>query len=213
MTYLIFGAVTIAVSFLAVAVLRPVLIKLGVVDVPSERSSHTSIAIRGLGLGIFVAFVVGWALAFGVDHRTRVTIVITVVSASVAAALLGLAEDLRGLSVPVRSTIQLVIAVAAAWTLTAEAGAPWWLAIYAVFFLSSYINVANFMDGLNGISGFHGVVAGATFALCGTFSNIPWLIVTGIILAAAFTASCLRTSPVKDSWGTSAAICSAVRPR
>src|SRR5690606_3776012 len=107
------------------------------------------------------------------------------------AGLLGLAEDLHGLSVAVRSVCLLLIGIAVPlglWALRfadSESAFGWvagtwpydgvaspvsalpnWALLalipYAVLFLSSYINVANFMDGLNGISGFHGVIAGAT---------------------------------------------------
>ena len=42
------------------------------------------------------------------------------------------------------------------------------------------------MDGLNGISGLHGVVAGVTFAIAGQLSGLPWLLAVGAVLAAAF---------------------------
>jgi UDP-GlcNAc:undecaprenyl-phosphate GlcNAc-1-phosphate transferase len=180
------GPVTLAASVAGTECARRILQKLGVVDVPSARSSHTVVAVRGLGIGIFFAFLVAWAFALVVDPSTRAVIPLTVLIASIASALTGLAEDLKGLSVPVRSLCQLAIALGAAWVLVSATGSPWWLTIYALFFLSSYINVANFMDGLNGISGFHGVVAGVTFSCCGVLANQGWLVVTGLILAAAF---------------------------
>src|SRR5690606_29011020 len=60
------------------------------------------------------------------------------------------------------------------------------LVIYAVLFISSYINVANFMDGLNGISGFHGVIAGAAFGVVGWLTATPWLLIIGVVLAAGY---------------------------
>src|SRR5690606_4423266 len=60
------------------------------------------------------------------------------------------------------------------------------LLIYGILFVSSYINVANFMDGLNGISGLNGVIAGLSFGAAGVFMGYEWLAVVGLALAAAF---------------------------
>lgn len=186
MIFAVTGAITLILSVVTVFSVRPVLIRMGVVDVPSERSSHTTVAVRGLGIGIFTAFFVGWIIAIASDAQFRGTIALTVVAASIVSGLIGLAEDVKGLSVPIRSVLQLGLATISAWALVTVAGAPWWLIIYAVFFISSYINVANFMDGLNGISGFHGVVAGVAFAVMGYFSAQAWLLMAGVILAVAF---------------------------
>ncbi|MEB4614324.1 UDP-phosphate alpha-N-acetyl-D-fucosaminephosphotransferase, partial [Leucobacter sp. M11] len=102
----------------------------------------------------------------------------------------GLSEDIRGLPVLARSLAQLAIALGVCLALLPGTGLGPWLSlgfvVYGVLFLSSFINVANFMDGLNGISGMHGVVAGITFALSGVLSELPWLTAVGAILAAAF---------------------------
>lgn len=181
------GATLAASAVLPVAV-RPLLRRFGVVDVPNERSSHERPVLRGLGLAVLFAMVLGYALAHEMLPRTagEAAALAIVGAASVSSALLGLAEDTRGLSVRARSLIQLGIALGTGAGLVWLAAAPWWLVIYAVFFLSSYINVANFMDGLNGISGFHGVIAGVTFALCGLLQGLPWLAGAGAVLAAGF---------------------------
>ncbi|QBE50183.1 UDP-phosphate alpha-N-acetyl-D-fucosaminephosphotransferase [Leucobacter triazinivorans] len=182
-------------------------------DVPNERSSHAQPVLRGLGLAVLIAMACGGGLA------TVLTIVsspaqpgwpflLTIGAGSLAAGLLGLREDLKGLSVPVRSGILLGIAALSsiallwiarsgsggaglAWQLGIDVtGAPWWalilLALYGILFISSYINVANFMDGLNGISGLHGVIAGGTFAAAGWLFGASWLFVAGVVLAAGF---------------------------
>ena len=50
------------------------------------------------------------------------------------------------------------------------------LLILGAIFIAGYINVANFMDGINGISGAHGLVAGLAYALTGWMVNLPWLL-------------------------------------
>jgi UDP-GlcNAc:undecaprenyl-phosphate GlcNAc-1-phosphate transferase len=42
------------------------------------------------------------------------------------------------------------------------------------------------MDGVNGISGLHGVTAGAAYALAGALAEQPWLTAGGAVLAMSF---------------------------
>jgi undecaprenyl-phosphate alpha-N-acetyl-D-fucosaminephosphotransferase len=62
------------------------------------------------------------------------------------------------------------------------------LLILGAIFVAGYINVANFMDGINGISGAHGLVAGLAYALTGWMVNLPWLALAGVAVAGAFAA-------------------------
>ena len=52
--------------------------------------------------------------------------------------------------------------------------------------IAAYINIANFMDGINGISSFHGILAGAAYAVAGVLAGQPWLTAGGAVLAMAF---------------------------
>lgn len=204
-------------SLLLPYVVKPLLVKLGVMDVPNERSSHEKPVLRGLGLAVLIAIVAveaAYTIVAAVfdPHSATWKFLLIVMLGTLAAGLLGLSEDLRGISVRMRSIVLLSIAagsvVALIWATRSVFGAsfgwvagiwnPMWLgvvptwglvllAIYGVLFISSYINVANFMDGLNGISGFHGIIAGLTFAAAGIFyMGGGWLSIAGFALAAGF---------------------------
>ena len=208
---LLAALVTLVASLLLPFPIRPLLIRLGIMDVPNERSSHDRPVLRGLGLAVLVAMTLGGAsalLAASFGGAAGWEMAVTVMAGSLAAGLLGMSEDLRGLSVPVRSAVLLLIAagstIALMWLASGGssgptlsmgltwglAGAPWWglilLGVYGTLFISSYINVANFMDGLNGISGLHGVLGGLTFATVGWLWELPWLCIIGSIIAAAY---------------------------
>ncbi|QIM17352.1 UDP-phosphate alpha-N-acetyl-D-fucosaminephosphotransferase [Leucobacter insecticola] len=196
-------------------------------DVPNERSSHDRPVLRGLGLAVLVAMSLGYWLALNIDLAlsrerpglgglvraiaagdTSVVMLSVLAGAVLLCGLLGFGEDLRGLSVPVRSVFLLLISAAASigliWIVRAgesAGGVPWqlgidtaelplvWLVLlggYGILFVSGYINVANFMDGLNGISGFHGVIAGLAFAAAGWLTGLSWLVAAGAVLAAGF---------------------------
>ena len=233
------GLLTLVLSLVLPFVVRPLLVKLKIMDVPNERSSHERPVLRGLGLAVLIAIAIGGGLAVGVTEQTGIPmlgwdLLLAVLVGSLLAGLLGLGEDLRGVSVKVRSVLLLLIGllvpVSLVWLFNAaqpsgdfgyvggsgtlahllpagwfeEAGStvllsaepvgavplPLWAGIvlvpYGVLFISSYINVANFMDGLNGISGFHGVISGLTFAAAGWFAGLSWLLTMGLVLAAGF---------------------------
>lgn len=203
------GAITLVLSLLLPFAVKPLLMKLGIMDVPNERSSHERPVLRGLGLAVLIAMAGGSLCVLLSDPAQFLFgptehVFLVVAIGSVASGLLGLAEDLRGLSVLARSMCLLVIALGiAVWLLfySAPTTLQWVagsyavnpptltlliLVVYAVLFTSSFINVANFMDGLNGISGLHGVIAGLTFAAAGWIWGLAWLVAAGLILAAGF---------------------------
>jgi UDP-N-acetylmuramyl pentapeptide phosphotransferase/UDP-N-acetylglucosamine-1-phosphate transferase len=53
---------------------------------------------------------------------------------------------------------------------------------------AAYINAANFMDGVDGISALHGLVSGVHFGVVGWLIHEPWLSGLGALVALVFTA-------------------------
>lgn len=185
-TLAVITAVTFALSILLPFAVKPLLGTLGVIDVPNERSSHTRPVIRGLGLATLFAMLGGYLVTLASGNPALLGMLWVAAGAALAAGVIGLAEDVRGLRVLIRSILQLSLAALAVIGFVALQGASWIWIPYGILFLSSYINVANFMDGINGISGMHGLIAGVTFAAAGLISGQLWLLISGLILAAAF---------------------------
>ena len=186
LTLAVITAVTFALSILLPFAVKPLLAKLGIIDVPNERSSHTRPIIRGLGLATLFAMLGGYLVTAVSGNPALLGMLWVAAGAALAAGAIGLAEDVRGLRVLIRSILQLSLAALAVIGFVALQGASWIWIPYGILFLSSYINVANFMDGINGISGMHGLIAGVTFAAAGLISGQLWLLISGLILAAAF---------------------------
>src|SRR5690606_27356660 len=110
---LLAGAVALLLSLLLPFIVRPLLVRLGIMDVPNERSSHARPVLRGLGLAVLIAMLVGGIVGVvtmmnGIPQMGW-DILAVVVIGSALAGVLGFAEDLRGLSVKVRSTCLLVL--------------------------------------------------------------------------------------------------------
>lgn len=167
---------------------KPWLRRLAVLDMPSERSSHTEPTIRGMGISILTAVVLALFVAlFSPLSATQKAILLTILIVILAASLVGWIEDLRGLRVLTRALCHLAIGaigtVVLAW-LTGGTG-YWWTPAGAVA-VAAYINVANFMDGINGISGLHGVVVGLAYAAAGALTGTHWLVFIGTVIAAGF---------------------------
>jgi UDP-GlcNAc:undecaprenyl-phosphate GlcNAc-1-phosphate transferase len=110
-------------------------------------------------------------------------VVLAIIAASAA---VGWIEDLRGLSIRGRAAAQLGIGTAGSAALLLLTGQSFWWLPLAALAIAAYINIANFMDGVNGISGFHGVLAGAAYALAGVLADQPWLTAGGAVLSMAF---------------------------
>lgn len=181
------AAITLLASLLLPFAVKPWLVRMGVVDVPSARSSHVTATIRGMGVAAALATVIGYAAAvlLGVVTVDR-SVSAVVLAIIVASAAVGWTEDLRGLSIAGRAAAQLGIGAVGSAVLIALTGQSfWWLPLAAVA-IAAYVNIANFMDGVNGISGLHGVTAGGAYAVAGMLSEQPWLTAGGAVLAMSF---------------------------
>ena len=174
-TWLLAG--TFAASLVLTGVVRASAGLLRLVDVPNDRSSHTTPTARGGGLAIAVVVL----LAFGAlaakgcfDSRT----VIGFGGSAAAIAAVGILDD----RFSVRASIRLLIHVAAAcwfliWCWAAvpypEGGqAPILLAGWTVLLvigLVGVVNVVNFMDGIDGLGASQAIFMAAAGAwLVGT---------------------------------------------
>ncbi|MDQ0663825.1 UDP-GlcNAc:undecaprenyl-phosphate GlcNAc-1-phosphate transferase [Arthrobacter ulcerisalmonis] len=181
------AAITLLASLLLPLAVKPWLFRMGVVDVPSARSSHVKVTIRGMGVATALATVIGYgaAVLLGVVTVDR-SVSAVVLGVIAACAVVGWIEDLRGLSIRGRAAAQLGIgAVGSAVLIVLTEQSFWWLPLGALA-IAAYVNIANFMDGVNGISGLHGVTAGGAYAVAGMLSEQPWLTAGGAVLAMSF---------------------------
>ena len=156
-----------SLSVALVAGVRWHALRRGLLDVPNERSSHTSSTPRGGGLGYVVAFLATVAVLIGPTSRTSVAIAALSV---LLVAGIGWVDDHGGASVRLRLVIHLIAGALLVPLvhevplplLLAPLGAAWW-----IFWTISAINVVNFMDGIDGIIGLQVLLFGAYVAVLG----------------------------------------------
>jgi UDP-GlcNAc:undecaprenyl-phosphate/decaprenyl-phosphate GlcNAc-1-phosphate transferase len=155
-------------SLVGVRLLLPCLRAMGVVDVPNARSSHAEATPRGGGLAVVVAI----ALACAVGFRSGLPPNGWVLVGVLGFAVLGFADDLRGLDVSVRLAVQATVAftVSAALMWGGPTRPPVWTVatvLIGLVWLIGYTNAFNFMDGVNGIAGLNAAMAGSWFLYVG----------------------------------------------
>ncbi|WP_425862404.1 MraY family glycosyltransferase [Arthrobacter sp. TWP1-1] len=186
------GAIALVLALVLPAFVRPLLARAGVLDVPNARSSHTKPTIRGMGITTAVALPAAVLAAIflpqsGNARQGALTLVV-ILGVVLAASAIGWLEDIRGLSIKVRAGLQLAVGglATAAVAILDPGGQQLWLIPIGAIAVAAYVNVANFMDGINGISGTHGLVVGGFYAYAGYVAGHAWLVYVGIAIALAF---------------------------
>lgn len=182
-TAVLAGVVALVVSLVSQLVIRPILVRRAVMDTPNHRSMHVTPTIRGGGIGVAVAVALGLGTAAVLFDSLPLWIVAAV---SVVNAAIGAVEDVRGLPVRVRFGLQVLLGLVATWVLVVSMEASFWWVPLGIVALVAYTNIANFMDGVNGISSMHGAVVGAFYACLGWSAGLPGVVAAGLVVAAAF---------------------------
>ncbi len=168
---------------------------LGLMDVPNARSSHSRPTPRGGGIGIVAGSVLGILVALAVGGSPDAATAVVVLTAATGVALVSLIDDLRELPVLVRLATHLAAASwVVAWLpiptiLELPLLAPVWLGpaapVLAVLWMVGVTNVYNFMDGIDGLAGGQGLVAGAIWGGVGLLVGDRFAAACGFAIAAA----------------------------
>ena len=172
------GIVVIVAEPLTIPLLR----RLAAIDTPGARSSHTVPTPRGGGLpivlGLLVAVVLvrgGAAVPFG--------------AAIGFFGALGFVDDLHGLTAIRRLLLQGVgsagIAALLITPLRLPVAALAALTLVTAVWLMGFVNAFNFMDGVNGISAAHAMIAGVAYACFGQWRQDSFLLAMGLAVAVA----------------------------
>lgn len=124
--------------------------KFNIIDKPNERSSHKKITLRGGG----ILFLFGaWSYSTFFEFQYPWFLVgLTLV------ALISFIDDIHSLPDSVRLVIQFVSIFLMFYQLNILHWDMWWIVILAMIVCVGIINVYNFMDGINGLTGGYSLV-------------------------------------------------------
>lgn len=151
--YITYGIIFVILLVLELVYFR-IADKCNIIDKPNERSSHSTIVLRGggiifmLGLWIWAAFTSAGLLNTGLGlgypwFLAAVTLI----------AAVSFVDDIRSLPDSVRLVAQFVAMGLMFYQLDMLHWEMWWVVIIALIVCVGASNVINFMDGINGITG------------------------------------------------------------
>ena len=118
--------------------------KCNIIDKPNQRSSHSTIVLRGGGI-IFMIGAWVWSLFFGFHYPWFLAGLTLVAGVSFV-------DDIRSLPDSVRLVAQFAAAAMAFYQLDILHWEMWWIVLVALIVYVGATNVINFMDGINGIT-------------------------------------------------------------
>lgn len=154
--------------------------RFNIIDKPNERSSHSSVVLRGGGI-IFLVSTWIWSLSFGFIYPWFL-IGLTLVAG------VSFADDIRSLPDSVRLATQFVAAALAFYQMDILQWPMWWIVALALIVYVGATNIINFMDGINGITAGYSLAVLVPLALVnatGDFAEQS-LIMTTILAALVF---------------------------
>lgn len=154
--------------------------KCNIIDKPNQRSSHSTIVLRGGGI-IFLIGAWMWSAFFGFHYPWFLAGLTLVAGVSFV-------DDIRSLPDSVRLVAQFAAAAMAFYQLDILHWEMWWIVLVALIVYVGATNVINFMDGINGITA--GYSLAVLFPLAALNANNEYvaqsLIFTTIIAAIVF---------------------------
>lgn len=178
-------------SAVATGLVLRLLRRRAILDVPNERSSHTVPTPRGGGWGVLAGLVPAW-IALALVQTPAATAALVPVAGVAVLAAVSWADDRRGLPARLRFAVQAAVAAGALWALPDGASVtggllPLWLDRAACLVAWVwFMNLYNFMDGIDGIAGGEAVAVGvgiaAVVAVTGLAPLWAW---QGLAVAAA----------------------------
>jgi len=146
-----------------------------IIDKPNNRSSHTVITLRGGGIIFPIAILVAYLLGY---------VSLTVVLAVVLVAGVSFIDDIKPLSTLPRFISHIAAIGLVFYELNLFSQAVWLLPLIFILFLG-WVNVFNFMDGINGITVLYSFVAISSFSFLEVSKDsLPLLITVGLSCCA-----------------------------
>ena len=190
---LIYGIIFVILLFLELLYFR-IADRYNIIDKPNERSSHSTIVLRGGGV-IFLLSAWVWSAFFGLQYPWFLLGLTLVAGVSFV-------DDIRSLPDSVRLVVQFAAMGLTLFELFSMPGqflesASWWMMVaFVVMGMVIFVgasNIINFMDGINGITGGYAVAVlmpllivneGAMLkAVNGAVSFVPSSLIITVLLA------------------------------
>ena len=142
--------IVLLVLFAGMLVYFKIADKYNIIDKPNQRSSHNYITIRGGGIVYWLAGVL-----FSVMHLPESIYFLIGITLICGVSFW---DDISSLPNKVRIVIHFLSISLVFYGLGLYSFLPWWLVLVAYVFFVGVLNAYNFMDGINGITGWYSFV-------------------------------------------------------
>lgn len=142
--YLIYGVILVILLALELVYFK-IADKFNIIDKPNERSSHSTIVLRGGGI-IFLLGLWVWCIFFGF-HYWAFLLAVTLIAG------VSFIDDIHSLPDRVRLVVQFIAMLMMFYQLDILHWNMWWIVGLALIVCVGASNIINFMDGVNGITG------------------------------------------------------------
>ena len=128
-----------------------------IIDKPNERSSHSTIVLRGGGI-IFSLSMIVWAVMMVVQGND-ITGYLPFLCGLLLIAGVSFWDDVRSLPDSVRLVAQFTAMALMFWSMGIMHWNMWWFVVIALIVCVGATNIFNFMDGINGITAGYAIAA------------------------------------------------------
>ena len=149
--------------------------KCNVIDKPNERSSHSTIVLRGGGI-IFSLSMIAWAVLMLVQGNDFTPYIPFLVGLLMVAGI-SFVDDIHSLPDSLRMVVQIGSILLMFWSIGLYGAFGSWIwtvvaILVALFFCVGATNIINFMDGINGITAGYALAMLVPIALVNNQSRI-----------------------------------------
>ena len=124
--------------------------KCNIIDKPNERSSHTTVVLRGGGI-IFTLSMIVWAVLMQVQGNDIISYLPFLIGLLLIAGI-SFWDDVQSLPDNVRLVAQFVAMALMFWSIGIMHWSMWWMVLVGLIICVGATNIINFMDGINGIT-------------------------------------------------------------
>jgi Fuc2NAc and GlcNAc transferase len=187
-------AAAFALSFVLTGALRWYALKVRLLDIPNQRSSHAVPVPRGGGLSVVLVFVAG-LLVFAVRQDTPFSLLAGLLVPLILVAAVGWLDDHRSIPAPGRLLVHFLAAGLALFLLPGlpalplgpgqVISAPWGYPLLMLGLVWA-VNLHNFMDGIDGIASVETIcVAAGAAVILWLNAKSPAPVLPLLLLAAA----------------------------
>ncbi|WP_312185364.1 glycosyltransferase family 4 protein [Sphingobacterium sp.] len=142
---------TVITLFLAELIYFKIADRYNIIDKPNERSSHTSVTLRGGGIIFYIAIIIFFIVS-GFQYPWFV-LGLTLMS------VVSILDDISEVSTRMRLLVHFAAVLLMAFQMGVF-GLPWYYLLLTFTIVVGVINAYNFMDGINGITAIYSLVIG-----------------------------------------------------